>query len=167
MEVEGVGRKDFQYPHSHPLSGWPIVVHVTVVGLLVVWWSLSFNGDMMCCFIQRLSEALDDKEDELHRMRSKVRELEEALSQSKILARTTDMERDEVRKCMLCYTVLHRITDHTVLMIFICLFVCLCIYLFLSSKLKSWIDYRKNWRPSGTSSGSNKLDYRYRTCCFF
>ena len=33
MEVEGVGRKDFQYPHSHPLSGWPIVVHVTVVGI--------------------------------------------------------------------------------------------------------------------------------------
>ena len=123
---------------------------------------------MMCCFIQRLSEALDDKEDELHRMRSKVREIGGGSVHKArywlALLIWKGMRSESACCVTLCYI---GFTDHTVLMIFICLFVCLCIYLFLSSKLKSWIDYRKNWRPSGTSSGSNKLDYRYRTCCFF
>lgn len=41
-------------------------------------------------------EALDDKEDELRRLKAKVRELEEELSQSKMSMHTANIEKNEV-----------------------------------------------------------------------
>lgn len=46
--------------------------------------------------LQRLTDELDEKEEELRRLRSKVRELEDALSQSRMAAHTADVERNEV-----------------------------------------------------------------------
>lgn len=46
--------------------------------------------------VQRLTDELDDREDEIRRLRSKVRELEDALSQSKMSARTAEVQRSEV-----------------------------------------------------------------------
>ncbi len=46
--------------------------------------------------LQRLTDELDDKEDEIRRLRSKVRELEDALSQSQMSAHTANLETSEV-----------------------------------------------------------------------
>ena len=47
-------------------------------------------------FLQRLTDELEDKEDEIRRLRSKVRELEDALSQSRMSAHTANQEMSEV-----------------------------------------------------------------------
>ena len=46
--------------------------------------------------LQRLNEELDNKEDEIRRLRSKVRELEDALSQSQLSAQAANQEMSEV-----------------------------------------------------------------------
>ena len=50
---------------------------------------------------QRLNDELDEKEDELRRLKSRVRELEDALSQSRMSAHTANVEKNEVRGHMM------------------------------------------------------------------
>lgn len=66
--------------------------------------------------VQRLADELDEKEDEIRRLRSKVRELEDALSQSRMSAHTANVDKSEVR--VHSYIVScgdHMISQHVVL----------------------------------------------------
>lgn len=53
-----------------------------------------FSNISVC--VQRLSQALDDKEDEIARLRSKVRETEDALSHARKSAHKANIDNREV-----------------------------------------------------------------------
>lgn len=88
--------------------------------------------------LQRLTDELDDKEEEIRRLRSKVRELEDALSQSRMATRTNDVERNEV--CNNHVTTTCVITH----VVFVCGLQPVFYFILLFSKQRLWSGFRRN-----------------------